>query len=38
MTAYEEPAMGASSASNRFAVLADDETLAETVAGLKAHG
>jgi hypothetical protein len=38
MTAYEEPAMSANSASNRFAVLADDETLAETVVGLKAHG
>jgi hypothetical protein len=38
MTAYEEPAMSANSASNRFAVLPDDETLAETVVGLKAHG
>jgi hypothetical protein len=38
MTAYEEPAMSANSASNRFAVLPDDETLAETVVGPKGHG
>jgi hypothetical protein len=38
MTTYEEPAMSASSASNRFAVLPDDEMLAETVVGLKARG
>jgi hypothetical protein len=38
MTAYEEPAMSANSASNRFAVLPDDETLAETVVELEAHG
>jgi hypothetical protein len=38
MTAYEQPAVSVNSASNRFAVLPDDETLAETVAGLKAHG
>ncbi|HWE08956.1 MAG TPA: LUD domain-containing protein [Solirubrobacteraceae bacterium] len=30
--------MGANSAPSRFTVLADDETLAETVAGLKVHG
>jgi hypothetical protein len=38
MTAYEEPAMSANSASNRFAALPDDEALAETIVGLKAHG
>ena len=30
--------MSANSASNCFAVLPDDETLAETIVGLKAHG
>jgi hypothetical protein len=38
MTAYQEPAMSVNSASNRFVVLPDDETLAETVVVLKAHG
>ncbi|HWE08959.1 MAG TPA: hypothetical protein VG325_06375 [Solirubrobacteraceae bacterium] len=38
MTPYEQPAMSANSAPSRFTVLPDDETLAETVAGLKAHG
>ena len=38
MTAYAEPAVSANSASNRFAVLPNDETLAETVVGPKGHG
>jgi hypothetical protein len=38
MTAYEDPAMKANSTSNRFAILPDDERLAETAVGLEARG
>jgi acyl-CoA hydrolase len=38
MAAYKEPPLSASAASDRFVALPDDETLAETVVGLQAHG
>lgn len=38
MATYQEPPMTASAASDRFAVLPDDEALAETVVGLEEHG
>ena len=38
MTTYQEPPTNTSRASDRFAALPDDETLAETVVGLEEHG
>jgi acyl-CoA hydrolase len=38
MTTYREPPMTTSSAQGRFATLPDDETVAETVAGMGGHG
>jgi L-lactate utilization protein LutC len=38
MATYEQPPTSASPAPERFAALPDDETLAETVAGLKERG
>src|SRR3954452_14673759 len=38
MTTYEEPPTRPGPASDHFAALPDDETLAETVAGLEARG
>ena len=38
MSTYKEPPMSAKPASDRFAALPDDETLAETVVGLEERG
>src|SRR3954447_2433835 len=38
MNTYEEPPTRPDPASDRFVALPDDETLAETVAGLEARG
>jgi hypothetical protein len=38
MATYTQPPMSASPAAERFTAIPDDETLAETVVGLNAHG